>query len=212
MTPPDGWASIGTAMAKPVDASKLREATIAECARRFEKAFGRPWEVPPSLVAVVPPAHVRDLEEEARRARAKLKHAVLEVAALAAQASSAPDTFSGAWGDWTQVSRELAELVQRPPWKGVEFAVAGPPMPAVNARTNLVNILDDYDIFNIGRRLKAREIALVSLLLGNWPKADGVGKPSDIIDRESNAIRLLLKPKEDRRAQLLPPPDDDSSE
>jgi hypothetical protein len=168
----------------------LRKQVLKKCRADFLKAFGKPWRY--KWARLLGPSSQTD--RAARIVAAKLRDVLREV-----------ETFA-------QTSK-LASVAALRRW--AQAAGPLPPQRPDRTRTELVRVLDMRNLFGLPARqdgsprfLKPRELAIVSLLAGNWPspprehpKSRQPTKPVDVIDAEHRAIAQTLR-RQGRKAPM----------
>lgn len=188
------------------DDKELRRLVREACEREFEKRFGRPW----SSVAVRVSRYERSrstaIELEAREVFRKLRAAMLDAVRFAHDPKiwgpDAPLAFGG--GGVAQVAGILHSWVPRSIEPVTKHAWLQEQRwrPIREGRATLAHVLDIFNIFALpphangpSRFLTAREMAIVSLLVDNWPsmKRDPVRTPAEVIKIESNLMREHIK-------------------
>lgn len=177
---------------------ELWKNVLAECERIFLLLTGNPWDA--KVVTLRP----KDpLEAEAReilsRLRSIVKEAVTFVARLDVKAHRHPKTA-------ITILRTFTPDLQRQKWLS-----EAPPKDPLDPRGQLVVLLDTYNFFALpskpnrsGRFLSVREMAVISLLMGNKPSLNPATldyTPASVIKLEASYIRQLLQ----RHGAKIPP-------
>lgn len=179
------------------DEEKLRALTRAHCAAEWQQfAHGEPWSERWQLYFDPPPSTVQATRERTRAPLEALLKARGELRAAAGEGTPA----------------DLLALLDDPRWG---FAEPPPPPLDLNCRRRLVANHHERAFLEMGRRATPRELAIVSLLIGNFPETiisnlrrKGGFTVSEVIAAEKRAISEAKATfpglKDEIRASKLP--------
>lgn len=175
---------------------ELRQLVRALCEREYLERIGKAWDERFHWLG----KGSNEAEKEARAALVRLRSALMDVAAVARK----PE-IKRAWGRAVHSLRDLVERdVKRMLQTGAlrnasDLGLRHRWGPLREGRAQLVHVLDRYDVLGLtpyeggpSRFLTLRELAIVSLLVGNWPALpEGPLNytPADVIEEETKRIR-----------------------
>jgi len=197
--------------------AELRNAVRARCLEEFEERFGKPWEprwvMPltcgwhPPLSPNAPP-DVAFAEEEARRVYESLRSAMREAQRFSGLPIEGGGRVAGFLRWW--VPEFITPLLGHASMNAAP-ADWGPNL--AEPRALLSKSLEDYDLFGVAPALgggssflDAREQAIVSLLVGNWP-AKQRGTVAEVIEAEAASMRHHIQER-GTKPILQPDPED----
>lgn len=173
------------------DETKLRKLVRERCLAEYARLVGHAW--PSALFAERAPARRidRDVEASARRVLVQLRAALNAAHALAEQAQKMPARRRGEVTDAfaEHAPNAIASLL------GEEW-IASQPKPDDPREVIVWHAEMTPALFPRDRWCTARELAIVSLLAGNWPTLrDGAASETvaSVIEAETKAIRQAAK-------------------
>ena len=189
----------GDARGKKLSGDELKVAVRTFCLAEFKKRLGKPWTESFERTLSYKPEHpVQRRAAGERKARAvyeRLRKAMQEAEAFAKSQSEGGRTaiFLGWW-----VPQFISPLLQHASM-GAEPKDFGENLD--DPRALLAKALDDYDMFGLppavgggSSFLDAREHAIVSLLVGNWPaKKMRAATVAEIVELETATMRYHVK-------------------
>ena len=185
----------GAARGKKLSGDELKAAVRAFCLTAFGKQIGKPWTESWERMLRYDAAHPKMRsaagERKARSVYEKLRRAMQDADAFAKSQTDGGRTanFLRWWvPQFVSPLLEHASMDARPKDFGKNLT---------DPRAILASTLDDYNVFNMPAAvgggssfLDAREHAIVSLLVGNWPaKKVRAATVAEIVELETAAMR-----------------------
>jgi hypothetical protein len=201
--------------------NQLREAVRRVCLEEFARTFGTKWKDPLARGAHTENIEIARAknEREARRALVELRSAMSKVVALVkppAKREARPPTFAQGGTCFAFLSWWAPQVIEPILERHVGLRSDSQWEPIVDSeRARLVHLWTNLNLLNPGRSLAVRplvpknlqmigepasrflsprELAIISLLSGQWPSAHPSKEytAADIVDLEERAIRKLL--------------------
>src|SRR5690606_10810307 len=169
-----------------------------KCLVEFRERFGREWTEDDRLV-VLPPDGGGDWagdvafreEQEAQRVFVNLRKAMVEAVEFVKRCDPTIPRV-GLGNPTVSFLRWWVPMFVEPLLKHAALAVEPRLSDVRTGRAALAHDLDRLDLLGVGRVLETRELAIVSLLVGNWPceamPREGLTVAS-VLEREANCVR-----------------------
>ena len=198
---------------------ELRRMVREACEEEFQAFTGRPWSEVSERVDRYQRTRIREIEQEARLIHGRLRRAIkaaidfAEREDLWGQKGLLPHGGAGVASHAAHTLRVQARRVLKPVLQSFLFGTFGHRdgqtvwlerrWPTLHeGRATLALVLDQFNIFGLppnpsgqSRFFTAREMAVISLLAGNWPALGGttILTPAEVIKRESILMRDNLE-------------------
>ncbi|MET0793939.1 MAG: hypothetical protein ABW061_20635 [Polyangiaceae bacterium] len=189
----------GEARGKKYSGDELKIAVREFCLVEFQKQLGKPWDSSWEKSLRYDAEHPR-MRTAARERKARSVYTKLQRAMLEAEEFAKSPTEGGRTANYLRwwVPQFISPLLKHASMNA-EPKDFGKNLE--DPRSLLANTLDSFDIFGLppavaggSSFLDAREHALVSLIVGNWPtKKLSAATVAEIIDLETAAMRHHMK-------------------